>query len=256
MARSHRQPLVIPVEIYDAMISHCIKGSPLACFGILAGIEPQASAIYPLRNAAESPVRYESDPDDLLRAYLDLRERGLAIVAIYHCLPWNAAVPGPTDLRENYYGDIPRVIVSLGDFPTVRVWRLTTRYCDELDWGFSRVISAPSPGTPSQTLSGPMSNEAPVCRSRPLSSDRSFPGCSGGGARPRGSRSATFEISHLGNPNRCGTLHWTVLESEILHTSEGGTVSVDSDGNRPATVLALGRFGIRVVIRSNRRDHV
>jgi [CysO sulfur-carrier protein]-S-L-cysteine hydrolase len=134
MVRSQRQPLIIPVEIYDAMISHCIKGSPLACFGILAGIEPLASAIYPLRNAAESAVRYESDPDDLLRAYLDLRERGLAIVAIYQCRPGNAAVPGPTDLRENCYGDIPRVIISLGDFPTARVWRLTTRYCEELDW--------------------------------------------------------------------------------------------------------------------------
>jgi [CysO sulfur-carrier protein]-S-L-cysteine hydrolase len=134
MARSQRKPLIIPVEVYDAMISHCIKGSPLACFGILAGIEPLASAIYPQRNAAESSVRYESDPGDLLRAYLDLRERGLAIVAIYHCRPGNAAVPGPTDLRENYYGDIPRVVISLGDFPTARVWRLTARYCEELEW--------------------------------------------------------------------------------------------------------------------------
>ncbi len=134
MARSQRQPLLIPAEIYDAMISHCIKGSPLACFGILAGIESLASAIYPLQNAAGSPVRYQSDPRDLLRAFLDLQERGLTIVAIYHCRPGNAAVPGPTDLRENYYGDIPRVIISLGDFPTVRVWRLTARYCDELDW--------------------------------------------------------------------------------------------------------------------------
>jgi proteasome lid subunit RPN8/RPN11 len=91
-------------------------------------------ATYPLRNVAESSVRYESDPSDLLRAILDLRERGLTIVAIYHCRPGNAAVPSPTDLRENHYGDLPRVIVSLGDFPTVRVWRLTARYCDELDW--------------------------------------------------------------------------------------------------------------------------
>jgi [CysO sulfur-carrier protein]-S-L-cysteine hydrolase len=118
MARSQKQPLVIAADVYDAMILHCIKGSPLACFGILAGIAPLASAIYPLRNAAESSIRYESDPQDLLRAFLDLRERGLAIVAIYHCRPGNAAVPGPTDLRENYYGDIPRVIISLGDLET------------------------------------------------------------------------------------------------------------------------------------------
>ena len=134
MARSQRQPLRISAEVHDAMIPHCLKGSPLACFGLLAGIEPLASAIYTLWNAAESSVRYQSDPDDLLRAYLDFRGRGLSIVAIYHCRPGNAAVPGPTDLRENHYGDIPRVIVSLGEPPTVRVWRLAARYCDELDW--------------------------------------------------------------------------------------------------------------------------
>jgi len=117
MARSQTQPLLIPADIYDAMISHCIKGYPLACCGILAGIEPLASAIYPLRNAAESATRYESDPGDLLRAALDLRGRGLTIVAIYHFVPGSAAVPSPTDLRENYYGDLPRVIVSLGDSP-------------------------------------------------------------------------------------------------------------------------------------------
>jgi proteasome lid subunit RPN8/RPN11 len=65
MARSQKQHLVVPAEIYDAMFAHCIKGSPLARFGILAGTESLVSAIYPLRNAAESSVRYESDPSDL-----------------------------------------------------------------------------------------------------------------------------------------------------------------------------------------------
>jgi hypothetical protein len=65
MARSQKQHLVVPAEIYDAMISHCIKGAPLVCFSILAGTESLVAAIYPLRNAAESSVRYEFDPSDL-----------------------------------------------------------------------------------------------------------------------------------------------------------------------------------------------
>jgi proteasome lid subunit RPN8/RPN11 len=134
VAFSRRQPLVIAAEVYDAMISHCAKSVPLASVGILAGIDRFASAIYPLKNAAESRVRYHTEASDLLRAVLDLRNRGLELVAIYHCRPGNAPVPGPTDLRENYYGDLPRVVVSLGEFPTIRVWTLTKRYCDELDW--------------------------------------------------------------------------------------------------------------------------
>jgi proteasome lid subunit RPN8/RPN11 len=134
MARSRSQPLIMTAGAYDAMIAHCIKGSALACCGILAGVPPTASVAYPLRNAANSRVRYDADSRDLLQAAQDLRERGLALVAIYHFRPKLAAIPSPTDLRENYYGDLPRVIIALGERPTVRAWRLAPRYCEELSW--------------------------------------------------------------------------------------------------------------------------
>jgi [CysO sulfur-carrier protein]-S-L-cysteine hydrolase len=134
MATSRSEPLIIPAEVRDAMISHCVKGSALACCGILAGVAPRASAVYPLRNAAESAARYYSDVRDLFRAARDMHEKGLEVVAIYHFRPQTAAVPSPTDLKENTYGDVPRVIVSLGESPRVRVWRLARRYCEELAW--------------------------------------------------------------------------------------------------------------------------
>jgi hypothetical protein len=56
------------------------------------------------------------------------------MVAIYHFRPGLAAVPSQTDLREHAYGDLPRAIVALGEVPTVRLWRLTKRYCEELEW--------------------------------------------------------------------------------------------------------------------------
>jgi proteasome lid subunit RPN8/RPN11 len=134
MARSRSQPLIITAEAYDAMIAHCVKGSALACCGFLAGVPPTASVAYPLRNAAGSRVRYVSDPRDMFRAARDLRDRGLEIVAIYHFYPQTAAIPTPTDLRENNYADLPRVIVALGERPRVRAWRLARRYCEELTW--------------------------------------------------------------------------------------------------------------------------
>ena len=134
MATSQRQPLLIPPEVYDAMISHCIKGSDLACCGILAGAPPLASAIYPLRNTAKSAVRYDADHQDLLSATMDYRARGLTLVAIYKFHPNFAAIPSLTDVRENNYGDLPRVIISLGKVTTVRVWSLTAPNCEELEW--------------------------------------------------------------------------------------------------------------------------
>jgi proteasome lid subunit RPN8/RPN11 len=134
MATSTNEPLLIPAEIHDAMIAHCVKAAGRACCGILAGTPARVSALYPLGNIAQSPNRYESDPGTLIRATLDLRARGLTIAAIYHFCPASPPVPSPTDILENHYGDTPRVIVSLGKVVTVRVWRLTPESYEELDW--------------------------------------------------------------------------------------------------------------------------
>ena len=33
-------PLLIPADIHDAMIAHCLREAPLECCGLLAGIAP------------------------------------------------------------------------------------------------------------------------------------------------------------------------------------------------------------------------
>jgi [CysO sulfur-carrier protein]-S-L-cysteine hydrolase len=138
MATPTKEPLVIPAEIYDAMVAHCTRASARACCGILGGSPPQASAIYPLGNVAANPRRYEADSSDLIRTAIDLRDRDLTIVAIYHYSPASPPIPSQTDLAENHYGDTPRVIVSLGKTISVRVWRLTAQSYDELDWRILR----------------------------------------------------------------------------------------------------------------------
>ena len=113
MAASAKPDVVIPAEVYEAMISHCGEDAARRSCGILAGKPPCATAIYRLRNIAANPDRYESDPNALLAAFIDQRRRGLAVVAIYHsCRPGNDPVPNRWDIAENYYGDTPRVIIS------------------------------------------------------------------------------------------------------------------------------------------------
>jgi [CysO sulfur-carrier protein]-S-L-cysteine hydrolase len=131
--------LTIPAEILDAMVAHCRMEAPLECCGILAGIFPEVSLFYPLANLEASETRYSADPRDLIRVDRDLREREAKILAIYHSHPRWSAVPSKTDLETNYYGEVPRIIVSLLDEPpTVRVWRLDAGSYEELDWRVSR----------------------------------------------------------------------------------------------------------------------
>jgi proteasome lid subunit RPN8/RPN11 len=125
----------IPREIHDAMVAHCQSEAPLECCGILGGRAHRVSSIHPLRNASASEIRYNADPRDLIDAVLALRQRDAEILAIYHSHPRWAAIPSRTDLQENHYGPVPRIIVSLlGAVPEVRVWRLDSDSYEELAW--------------------------------------------------------------------------------------------------------------------------
>jgi len=127
--------LEIPRDLHDAMVAHCVREAPLECCGILGGVSPRVTSFHPLRNDAASETRYNADPNDLITAYIALRERGAEILAIYHSHPRWQAVPSRTDLQENHYGPVPRIIVSLlEETPVVRIWRLDPDSYEELAW--------------------------------------------------------------------------------------------------------------------------
>ncbi len=109
--------LHIPRSVWANMLDHARRVLPEECCGLLAGHGSQCSRLYELENADHSPVRYSAEPRSLIAAFRDMRERGLELLAIYHSHPTSAAVPSRTDLAENYYGTVPRIIISLAVNP-------------------------------------------------------------------------------------------------------------------------------------------
>jgi len=134
-------PLLIPADLLRAMVEHCRREAPRECCGLLAGVAPRVAAIYPLRNAAASTeTRYDADPKDLIAAVQDLRAKGTEMLAIYHSHPKWRAEPSKADLELNYYGPLPRIIVSLLDpEPDVRAWRFDPDSFEELPWRIAPV---------------------------------------------------------------------------------------------------------------------
>jgi proteasome lid subunit RPN8/RPN11 len=119
--------LVIPELLLAEVVAHARAASPLECCGLLAGSpDGTASARYPITNSANSPTAYETDARDMLRAFRDMRDRGIDLLAIYHSHPTSAPVPSAHDLAHNTYGEsVVHLIVSLADAePQVRAWWL------------------------------------------------------------------------------------------------------------------------------------
>lgn len=132
-------------DIQQAMVDHCLTEKPLECCGILAGRHGHAWEIYKLPNADQSETRYNADPQALIKAVQEMRRNGTEIMAIYHSHPRWQPIPSQTDLKENHYGEVPRIIVGLlKSPPDCRVWRFLDeplRY-EELIWTASEFSPA------------------------------------------------------------------------------------------------------------------
>ncbi|MCX6079462.1 MAG: M67 family metallopeptidase [Chloroflexi bacterium] len=85
------------------MQRHINHEAPLEACGILGGKNQVVEVVLPVKNAAESRVRFTMDPKAQLRAMEQLESEGLEILAIFHSHPKGPSVPSATDIKEAVY---------------------------------------------------------------------------------------------------------------------------------------------------------
>ena len=83
--------------------------------GRRSGAGSRAVRLYPVENIHHSPVAFEMDPLQQIRAMLAMEAEGLELIAIYHSHPDGPARPSPTDVANAWYPDAVQLIISLVD---------------------------------------------------------------------------------------------------------------------------------------------
>jgi proteasome lid subunit RPN8/RPN11 len=123
--------LTIPAVIAADLLAHARSELPNEACGLLAGDlgAGRVTAFHPARNAEASPLRYNVDPDDLVRIIFAIDDAGDDLVAIFHSHTHTPAVPSPTDLREAQYPDAHYLLATLSDpdagpAASLRAWRI------------------------------------------------------------------------------------------------------------------------------------
>jgi proteasome lid subunit RPN8/RPN11 len=116
-------------EHLDRMLAQAYAEAPNECCGLLLGRGASVEEVFPGRNIQMSPRVYEMDPQDQLRAFRLMDERGWDLVGIYHSHPATEAYPSRTDQAKAFYPDARYVIISLADRgrPRVRAFRITDK---------------------------------------------------------------------------------------------------------------------------------
>src|SRR3954453_23634163 len=105
----------VPQAVFDELLAHAREEAPTECCGLIGGSDGVAATVYRGRNAEASPLRYNLDPQDQLRIYDEIEERGEELTAIYHSHTASPAYPSQTDINLAAYPDAIYLIVSLAE---------------------------------------------------------------------------------------------------------------------------------------------
>ncbi|HWD84303.1 MAG TPA: M67 family metallopeptidase [Solirubrobacteraceae bacterium] len=106
-------------RLVQEMIDHALAEAPNECCGVVATRDGEAVRVYPAQNIHASPLRYEISPEELLRVYMEIEDRGCELGAIYHSHTRSRPYPSQTDVNLAVgWPDPVYVIIGLaGDEP-------------------------------------------------------------------------------------------------------------------------------------------
>jgi [CysO sulfur-carrier protein]-S-L-cysteine hydrolase len=118
----------IPEAIFQGLIEHARRESPLECCGILGGKGETVQRVFELQNVEKSPVRYLMSPQEQLKVFKELERESIEMMAIYHSHPHSIPFPSETDVKMAFYPEVISIIISLKEKnPAVKAFQV----CEE-----------------------------------------------------------------------------------------------------------------------------
>jgi [CysO sulfur-carrier protein]-S-L-cysteine hydrolase len=103
------------------MLKYVAAQAPLEACGLLAGKNGCVEKVLPVRNQAQSAVRFVMDPYEQLQAFEWIDSQGLELIGIFHSHPAGPDTVSATDIKEAAY-EVVHLICSRthGD----RTWKM------------------------------------------------------------------------------------------------------------------------------------
>ena len=112
--------LFFSADQYREMLEHVSRHAPLEACGLLAGRDARVQKVIPVRNQAESPVRFAMDPYEQLQAFEWIELQSLDLLGIYHSHPAGPETVSATDIREAAYAVVHLIWSRNGEAWNVR----------------------------------------------------------------------------------------------------------------------------------------
>jgi proteasome lid subunit RPN8/RPN11 len=104
---------------YHEMLAHVTRHAPLEACGLLAGKNDRVEKVLPVRNQAQSPVRFVMEPYEQLQALNWIDSQSLDLIGIFHSHPTGPETVSATDIEEAAY-EVVHIILSHSD----KAWKM------------------------------------------------------------------------------------------------------------------------------------
>jgi proteasome lid subunit RPN8/RPN11 len=129
------EKLTVPLEHWEAMVTHVARHAPEEACGLLGGPPGRVERSYLVENVRHSRVEYLMAPEMQVQAMLDLEAQGWDVTGIFHSHPAGPPLPSATDIEQAYYPDAVYVILAPGPDGawTGRGFRIVTGQVHEVE---------------------------------------------------------------------------------------------------------------------------
>lgn len=104
------QSLILPVSIHTKIISNMEKHLPEEACGLITGKGNLARHHFPITNQLHSPYKFQMNGSEMLNVFEWAEKHNQILIGIYHSHPNGPECPSPTDLEEDYYPDVIKLI--------------------------------------------------------------------------------------------------------------------------------------------------
>lgn len=92
--------ILISPDHWAQMEAHVSSKVPEEACGLVAGKGNQAESVFPITNILHEKFRFRMEPEEQLKAFLQIEQKGWEVLAIYHSHPQGIAHPSATDYQE------------------------------------------------------------------------------------------------------------------------------------------------------------
>ncbi len=104
--------LILPVSIHSKIISNMERHLPEEACGLITGKGNLVRHHFSIINGLHSPYRFQMDGSEMLNVFEWMEKHDQMLLGIYHSHPNGPENPSLTDLEEDYYPDVIKLIGS------------------------------------------------------------------------------------------------------------------------------------------------